>query len=503
MKYLKLYLNNVEPLSISDASTSQAGQSNVYKYIPGSTIRGFVISKLAQNKELFEKHKKALFYGDVRFQNAYPVIDNGKNELIPSPKGFYEDKKADGNLQNVVVDGTFSDGMKRAGLGNFCYLDKDTVRYCSIDVSSAMQVKVNDSEQNIYRSSYIVPGCSFYSYIFVKDEESGELCQEIKRLFDDTEIFLGQNRNNGYGKCLCKIEEAGGMQIWNHACKDTENSVYMLLLSDAVMRGQDGEYVGLNLCELEDLLGVKDLKIEHCSTSSVTINGYNSTLGIKTPSIPMYEKGSAFKLSYNGQPDAERIKKLMEQGIGERKEEGFGCVLFLDHNYEKLNKKEKIEETEYLALQPSFGNFSSGNNDQEVLRIIARNYYRKLIEDAAQKKISQNRAKGSSAVGNYLSALLTSKYEADLESKLRSLIEHNQEKEDGTKIHKDFGSDKEIRKIIKDAIDKPTRIGEKLGVENNSVMGFKINELFSEAEFRRFCANYLIDILRDSLKKED
>ena len=94
VKYLRYQLKNIEPLRIADNSTSQSGQTNTLKYITGSAIRGAVITALV-NHPNFEEIKTALFSSCVRFLNAYPSED-GK-ELLPSLKGFYEDKtKADG-----------------------------------------------------------------------------------------------------------------------------------------------------------------------------------------------------------------------------------------------------------------------------------------------------------------------------------------------------------------------------------------------------------------------
>ena len=93
----------MEPLRIADDSTSQSGQTNTLRYIPGSSIRGLVINQLALQPD-FERKKQILFSNQVRFLNAYPMID--QTELIPSPKGFYEDKtEAAGRkeLENVVI----------------------------------------------------------------------------------------------------------------------------------------------------------------------------------------------------------------------------------------------------------------------------------------------------------------------------------------------------------------------------------------------------------------
>ena len=56
--YLNYLLENTEPLRIADDSTSQMGQTLSLDYIPGSTIRGFVINKLAGSVKLSEIKKR-------------------------------------------------------------------------------------------------------------------------------------------------------------------------------------------------------------------------------------------------------------------------------------------------------------------------------------------------------------------------------------------------------------------------------------------------------------
>ena len=88
-KYIKIVFQNLEPVRIADDSTSQSGQTVTLRYIPGTALRGVVINALARERD-FESIKKELFSSKIRYMNAFPT-DAGK-ELIPSPKGFYEDK---------------------------------------------------------------------------------------------------------------------------------------------------------------------------------------------------------------------------------------------------------------------------------------------------------------------------------------------------------------------------------------------------------------------------
>ena len=91
MKYIRYIVKNDEPLRIADDSTSQDGQTVTLRYIPGTTIRGYIVNQLVYTLgEQFDKYKRDLISGQIVYMNAYLYENN--RELLPSPKGFYEDK---------------------------------------------------------------------------------------------------------------------------------------------------------------------------------------------------------------------------------------------------------------------------------------------------------------------------------------------------------------------------------------------------------------------------
>ena len=139
-----------------------------------------VINTLAQDKD-FELIKKSLFSTNIRYLNAY--LTDGDRELIPSPKGFYEDKmQCQGRklLDNVVINGEFEEGKKRASLGRFSYMDKECIYYYNVDTGSDLKIKINDEKQNVFRHEYICAGYTFTGYIAVDDSA---LRDRIKRVF--------------------------------------------------------------------------------------------------------------------------------------------------------------------------------------------------------------------------------------------------------------------------------------------------------------------------------
>lgn len=72
-EYIKYIIRNKEPLRIADDSTSQSGQTVTLRYIPGTTMRGYIINKMAASSD-FEQLKEELFSEQVKYLNAYLCV---------------------------------------------------------------------------------------------------------------------------------------------------------------------------------------------------------------------------------------------------------------------------------------------------------------------------------------------------------------------------------------------------------------------------------------------
>ena len=107
-RYLRYVIKNIEPFRIADESTSQRGEMSTLTYIPGSTVRGIIINNVVKTGG-FEEIKVELFSEECKFLNAYMTVrkNGGRKALIPSPKGFYEDKRTvDGpkEVHNILME---------------------------------------------------------------------------------------------------------------------------------------------------------------------------------------------------------------------------------------------------------------------------------------------------------------------------------------------------------------------------------------------------------------
>ena len=518
-KYIKYKLHSDQKIRISDDSMSKQGQTMSLYYIPGSSVRGIMISNIAMDDGKFESLKQSLFSDDICFSNLYLL--SGQDELIPSPKGFYEDKKQSQSgkkeIQNVVISGEFEEGFKRAGLGHYCKWNGDTLEFFSTVMDGDLKIRLNHNEEYVgregksansrpmFRNSYMKAGQDYYGYIIFKNDSGYE---EIKSLLDGGTLIIGNSRSSGTGKC--RVYDVVGTESeleivpqYDRLPKaDVENTVYMYLLSDLVMRNEKGEYCGINLPDLENKLKVSDLKIEICATSSRDVRGYNNTLKVRMPSVNMYEKGSVFKLSFSGTLTKEVIESIVSEGIGERRNEGFGRILFFDDSYGEIKYKQKGEISDGCDRDSS----EKHDEDDAVLRQVAASYYRNHLRRLMIKRVIDD----ANIIGKDLSKSKSSAIEPiivsnmhdfkNAEKQLEAYYGHEKEKHDNVKIHKERNNVKNSKELVDVIMNSD--INELLGCTKTSVMGMDTKGLLTEDEVGRLRLELLLMELKYNRKGE-
>ena len=288
------------------------------------------------------------------------------------------------------------------------------------------------------------------------------------------------------------------------ACIDKIMLVLILRAVLHALRGESGENEGLNLSELAEKMGVEDLKIAYCSTGTVTVSGYNRTLKGVTPSVTAYEMGSVFHLTFRGRVTPERARSLMHEGIGMKRNEGFGRVLFLK-DYENI--RYKIEgEAEKAALPKK----KAEAEDPKVLKQLAVNYSRKLMEKAMIRYTVEHPLKkaglNNSQVGTVESLIFANRYHpAEAKRVLENYFTHANEKEAKKKTQNDKMSVKGFGKYVLDLLNAP--LSDILGADGaqglpDTIFGYRTSALLGEEELK-LKLELLLMLIRYDNKKEE
>lgn len=340
---LRLWFHTELPVMLTDPNRSDGNSAETYGFIPGSTIRGAVIETLAEGDPAwFSAHKTALL--GARFLDAVPIPDHSLVPM-PAPRGFYEDKD-EKTLECVARDGNFTQGLKRARLGTFCALNGDTIHCWSARTGGTTRIlRGKDGEDTrMFQVRTLSAGQDFEGYVLLDDLVLGE---KLSRTLGKT-LWLGADRYAGYGKCSVQVETAP-CPVWQdtygYQNGDTpQKELYLMAISPFTMVNSSGEPCGLDEAKLARLLGVKEVVVQFCATSILRAGGYNRVWGCRAPSIHFYDRGSLFRLTCDSAPSLDALRRVQREGLGIRRAEGFGQVLFLPISLvDVLRKKAKQE----------------------------------------------------------------------------------------------------------------------------------------------------------------
>lgn len=495
-RYLKINIKNLDPLRIADDRTSQHGQTDTLRYIPGSALRGYIMSELAKDTDRFETWKPAFFNGKIRFLNAYLTAE-GK-ELIPSLKGFYEDKTAcigKKKIQNVIEQDV-EPGFKRAALGSYCYVDGDCICYTGIELSEDINInngraveksRPDEDNRNIYRSQYICKGQEFTGYVILEEDLDQELAGRIAALFNGY-IQVGNRRSGGYGTCAAVNRELD-QEIPYAAVRTqkTGRSFYMVLLSNTVMRSEIGELTGLNLEELAKGLGCEELRLKRCATSTAQVYGYNRIWKGTMPSANMYEAGSVFWFEADRDIPEETFRRIELEGLGIRRTEGFGQVAFLA-DLGKITFKRPMER-EAVSLEMVQTPKNSEAQVQEDVALTARGLLQHRIERGMEQYIVEHvgELKGitSSQLGLIASMCISCQYKPEkAQMQLGGFLAHSLEKTDHYKKQDEKKKPDSFHRYLDKMLGSD--LYDLLGITSDRVMGIPVEKLFNQDEQTRY-----------------
>ena len=344
---IRYCLRTDSPVLITDPARSKDDSQETRQYIPGSAIRGMVISRLAQDRpEWFAQHKTELLAPDTRFLDALPI--SGERAALPAISGFYENREQT-VFATVLKDGTLAPGLKRARLGSFCAIEGEQLLSWSARTQGVIRIRKgrNGGKKEMFQTRCLSAGQTFEGYI---ELDRPELAQALADTFSKT-VWLGADRYGGFGKCSVLDCRAAQAPAWRgeygyRGQEELGPELYLLAVSPFTMLDAAGEPCGLSTERLAEKLGVGRVEIAVCSTSVSEYGAYNRIWGSREAAVRMYDRGSIFKLHCDCTPALERVRALERDGLGIRRAEGFGQILFLRKAlYEGISGRAAPEET--------------------------------------------------------------------------------------------------------------------------------------------------------------
>lgn len=409
MKAIIFSLHTQQPL----LATSVQGDPNSdvsHSFIPGSMIRGAIIGHYMKQHQISDldlnnDEVKMLFFDPSKTQylNAYLLSNEGERTL-PVPRCLFKDKGLELNrVYNWSVEQDKDELKTPKFIGEQYFMKKgdfiilyEEKRRINIhnqrdrQKGRSTQTKINkitkqsQGEGKIFRYEAIDAGQKFQAVILCSNDADAQIINNL--LNSSLDIWMGGSQSAGYGHI--KLENLNLINNWNEidipASDRTEHDNFTVtLLSDLILRDEWGQYsvippshtnktpVPLTQ-ELEKALNTK-LKPKFSYASSNIVGGFNKKWGLPLPQVPVLSAGSVFVFD-NIDITPEQIQQLETQGIGERRNEGFGriAINWLTEEYFDLRDSQQ---------KPS--------NQPVLENEISRNLARKMADRLLERKLEQ------------------------------------------------------------------------------------------------------------------
>lgn len=365
-RYSVIQITTEEPLKIG-AGGSKASQTEPSKeYIPGSTLRGAVISRLVR-EGTFEQEKEKILL-KMACYNAYPYRNNRLYLPVPrhlrmdkhdwrEKKAAYDDRRQDHKplvgLTDLLGAGE-GQGSKNAPAYRFVtsreeVLDGKKEQYLA-GVKVAKEYRLHHSssknvhkekKENLFRYQAMAAEQTFRTII----RFAPELQETIESVFQqEPQVYLGGSRSSGYGLCRWKLcgevltdyraaKELLGLPIT--LCTEfdgrTGEELRITCLSDVMLRNEYGQPVDfIPEKTIAEICGQEVVLKGRCVQTGLT-EGYNTTWQAWYPKETTLKAGSVLQYTFAGQTKSEKeLQKIAEalesRLLGSRNQDGLGWI---------------------------------------------------------------------------------------------------------------------------------------------------------------------------------
>ncbi|MCC6957554.1 MAG: hypothetical protein IT316_12230 [Anaerolineales bacterium] len=332
MKTLLLHLRLASPLILTGVGNGEENSSQSQPYIPGSAIRGALIGLYLKGRQMDlpgDSKASALFFsGQVRYLNAYPEV-LGKRTL-PVPVSWRR-RKEDGEVKGTrVADLALIKDMERnQRLRKPFVLTKseepaivlDPEETLNLHIGSDGRGVVKEDLSTMFQYQALAKGQLLIAPMIFADEMD---FKDLKDLLEGAGTLpIGRSRSTEYGQVIIEsVEESSDWRECEAGNPDQE--ITLTLLSDALLRDKFGEPT----LDLDVALTRKLKKPVECKSAFVQSRlrgGYNQKWALPLPQHETLGMGSVFIYAHDHFDDNE-LKRLEEEGVGERRIDGFGRI---------------------------------------------------------------------------------------------------------------------------------------------------------------------------------
>lgn len=385
---VRLIVRTDEPLVL--ARRNEAGSLfETQQIIFGTRLRGAFAGQFATQNDLTDPETYAqfvrLFFRDtIEFANLYPALrrDTYLYPAIPAPKDFltckiysgfgkerHGAKGFAGQPVNTPLycwhdDCNGKETALQSLLPNFVAIEEDFLREHSVSSHSEMHQQIDQLTQrvagdNLFGYTVLETGQYFVGELQFDDEETWLSFQKLTAIPAEADqpftLYLGKALWRGYGRvtaCWQLYDDQEPPTLIRLPVSQRVNNpqqiLTMTLLTDAIIVDEWGRH--LNSFEpawLQEELGLQ-IEPESLNVFAQTrqVDGFNAYLGLSRPRDIALVAASAVGFKLLTPPDdwLSRLEKIEQRGIGLRRLEGFGRVVFNHPIYADESLRKTVAE---------------------------------------------------------------------------------------------------------------------------------------------------------------
>jgi len=378
VRYLHFTLTLKAPAIVSTLS-GDPNSSITQPFISGGAVRGVLAGELLNQSVSADstEFRRLILEGDVRFLHAYPA--NGSGRSLPAPIPW---RKKKGHEQATTFDLAAYTGLIESASFNSCgdgeveiepedvwptgplvqigfpFLEfsGSTTRGLTVRTGARSHQQRDRAKGRswkeplkggreklhgaLYAYEYLERGQTFQGCIQVTTESESEtdaIIKKIREILDQVQVAVGRSRRAGYGgAATISFGSAEDREaLWRDVQQEdvpAESRFRAYLLSACITRdpftGQIDPSALPGLL-VQRLGGEAVVNIERILWNFETVGGFNRKWQLEVPQALAVKAGSMIVLKASQAIPADVLRQIEHEGIGERRIEGYGRLVFL------------------------------------------------------------------------------------------------------------------------------------------------------------------------------
>lgn len=416
MKALSYRVTLKEP-AILTAIEGEPNSSVSYDFIPGSVIRGYFISEAMKHVAPAEFDPtndtiSRLFFSNLtRYLNLYPVINDRRS--LPVPASWRKKKYGDDAVgyDDAVRAGEPSTTEKLSSISGFAdYIpmsQSENIGHAAIYKPERVinvhtqRARRSPDEQLVYRYDALAADQTFEGLILCAADDDAAVLYEL--MSHKQQIHIGGARNAGYGLALIEPTLHSIHDEWREVNHRLDSTIILTLLSDVILRDEQGQYAPNynGLTQALERHGIS-FDCDYVALQTTLVGGFNRKWGLPLPQTPALKRGSVLRL-VNVSYDEAKLVDLVWNGIGERRNEGFGQIALNWQQTATISLVNDKTKQSALSLQPTADGNAMWHSFQkritaslitaEVIQRLFTDTHYKITGDISPSQLSRLRVK--------------------------------------------------------------------------------------------------------------